>query len=694
MLTKVQKRDGSFQDFSEDKITNAVYKALRSTKLDDKRVAKRLSYEVARRIEFDFKTIVPKVEDIQDVVEKTLIKNGYADAAKAYILYREKRKELREEKTFLGIKDDLKFDLNAIAVLKQRYLLKDENGEVIETPKQMFKRVAKAVAKAEKNKEKRKVLENEFFNAMASREFMPNSPTLMNAGTKLGQLSACFVVPVEDSIDSIFNAVKDMAEIHQSGGGTGFSFSKLRPAGDIVMSTKGSASGPVSFMRVFDVATDVIKQGGKRRGANMGILSVNHPDVVEFIAAKTNAGFLKNFNISVSVTDKFMNAVVKDKKIDLINPRTEKKTKTVHAKELFNLISTMAWKTGDPGMIFIDEINRKNPLKKLGNIEATNPCGEQMLFAYESCNLGSINLEKVVKDKKIDWQKLKKLVHLGVEFLDNVIDVNKYPLKQVEKITKANRKIGLGVMGWANLLIKLGISYDSNEALKLAEKLMKFVANEARKKSAELGVQKGSFPNFKNSTLYGKYKAMRNSTVTTVAPTGTISIIAGTSSGIEPLFAVSFVRDVLEGTKLIETNPYFEQTAKEKGFYSRKLMMDVSKKGSIIDVEEIPDDVKKVFVTALDIKPEWHVKMQAAFQKYTDNAVSKTVNLPYDASVEDVRKVYLLAHKLKCKGITVYRYGSKPEQVLYLGTAPDEKDGHVRAGSEYSGGCPATYCPF
>ncbi|MGB2728232.1 MAG: adenosylcobalamin-dependent ribonucleoside-diphosphate reductase [Halobacteriota archaeon] len=584
--------------------------------------------------------------------------------------------------------DDLKLPLNAVEVLKRRYLLKDELGKVVETPGQMFERVATAIARAElnygKSKEEVKEIERRLYLLMRNLEFLPNSPTLMNAGTELGQLAACFVLPVEDSMDSIFNAVKNTALIHQSGGGTGFSFSRLRPKGDVVKSTGGIASGPVSFMRVFDVATDVIKQGGKRRGANMGILSAEHPDILEFIRAKEGGGFA-NFNTSVAVTDGFMHAVERNEEYGLVNPRTKKEESKIKARDVFNEIVTYAWKIGDPGIIFIDEINRHNPISAIGNIEATNPCSEQPLLPYESCNLGSINVSKFVKngDGEIDWERLKEAVWLCTRFLDDVIDMNRYPLPEIEKMTKANRKIGLGIMGFAELLIKLGIAYDSKDAISMAEKLMQFITNEARQCSRELGLEKASFPNFEFSG-WSAYEAMRNATVTTIAPTGTISIIAGCSSGIEPLFAVAFIRNVMGG--MLEINKLFEEIAKERGFYSKDLITGIAKCGSVQDIDGIPSDVKRVFVTALDIAPEWHVRLQAAFQKYTDNAVSKTVNLPTDATWEDVKKVFLLAYKLKCKGITVYRYGSK-EQVLSLEVPKLMLEEYVCADSEYTGEC-------
>jgi ribonucleoside-diphosphate reductase alpha chain len=591
--------------------------------------------------------------------------------------------------------------INATKVLERRYLLRNLKGEITETPAQLFRRVAKAVATVNKQygatHAEIKETEEEFYQLMFNLEFMPNSPTLMNAGTSIGQLSACFVLPVEDSIPGIFNAVKDMALIHKSGGGTGFSFSLLRPKGDMVKSTEGMASGPISFMRVFDVSTDVIKQGGKRRGANMGILNVDHPDIIDFIKAKISEGFLTNFNISVTVTDEFINAVKSDGMFKLINPRTKKVAKEVKAREIWSLIVEMAWKTGDPGMIFIDEVNRHNPTPNIGRIEATNPCGEQPLLPYESCNLGSINLAKMLQNNQIDWEKLRKTVRMTVHFLDNVIDANKYPLQQIKKLTLANRKIGLGIMGFADLLVQLKIPYDSEEALALAEKIMKFIADEGHKMSVELAEKRGSFLNFRGSIWEKQgYKNMRNATVTTIAPTGTISIIAECSSGIEPLFAVAFVRNVMEGTQLLEVNQYFEKVTKERGFYSEELMKKVSQHGSIKDFQEIPEDVKGVFVTAHEVAPNWHVRMQAAFQKYTDNAVSKTVNLPNNATVKDVEDVFWLAYELRCKGITVYRYGSKSEQVLYIGTMELNKTAPqiVKADSEYAGGCPTPYCPW
>jgi ribonucleoside-diphosphate reductase alpha chain len=1035
-LGKIKKRDGQIVDFDPLRIKNAVHKAFIAVELEDGDKAAAVTEEVVKVVQERFQAQIPSVEDVQDVVIDVLRKKGYDRVAQSYKDFRKKKEELRTLRQVLGITP--KLSVNAIEVLKARYLLRDEHGNIVETPEQLFKRVARAVARADNAYgDDAGASEKTFYEMMARLEFLPNTPTLFNAGTEIGQLSACFVLPVEDSLESIFTAVKNMALIEQTGGGVGFNFSRLRPRGDIVKSTKGVASGPVSFMRVFDTATEVIKAGGKRRGAMMGILRVDHPDILEFILAKQNPQFLSNFNISVAVTDEFMQAVSGDEEYWLTNPRNNEKTKPLKAREAWRLIARSAWASGDPGVVFIDEVNRHNPTPHVGRIESTNPCvtadtwvmtadgprkvkelvghafvaivnggkwssspvgffstgvkqvcslkskegfevkltsnhmvlrlktvwkqaaelewvevanlkpgdcvllnnyrnaddwpscsireasydesfpaecpkhssgkvllstcangqasnssseealistklactnlnaghaaelflkassedalgefektpasfyqaflaclfnkagsihvtesgdlevrlnldrvsavkvvqrmllrlgivavaqtssklereplccnsfhrgerhrlgglvisgdnveafarkigftsihrqvlveklvetckartavepfvafveevvpageeevydvvipginafdangflvhncGEQPLLPYESCNLGSINLAKMVYNGKVDWGKLRLTVRNAVHFLDNVIDVNVFPLKEIGEITRANRKVGLGVMGFADMLILLGIPYDSEEALQCGEQVMRFIQEEAHEASREMGEQRGSFPNFEGSIWQAKYSAMRNATVTTVAPTGTISIIAGCSSGIEPLFAISFMRNVLGGARLFETNQLFEETAKQREFYSGELLEKIARTGSVKNIESVPEDVKRLFVTALDIAPEWHVRMQAVFQKHTDNAVSKTVNLPNHATVEDVQAVYDLAWKLKCKGVTVFRYGSKPEQVLYIGEIKTSQGVFLSAQPEYAGGCPTMNCPF
>jgi ribonucleoside-diphosphate reductase alpha chain len=590
---------------------------------------------------------------------------------------------------------------NTIEVLRKRYLRKNDNRKVIETPDELFRRVASTVARAERNfksKVSPKEARENFYEMMRNFEFLPNSPTLMNAGTSLGQLSACFVIPVHDSMEGIFEALKYMAKIHQTGGGTGFSFSELRPKGDLVTSTKGEASGPVSFMSIFDQATGVIVQGGRRRGANMGILRCDHPDIVEFIRAKNIKDAFSNFNLSVGITDKFMEAVKTGKEFYTVNPRTGKKAQKLKARFVFDLIVNSAHRTGDPGLVFLDEINRKNPTPKTGRIEATNPCGELPLLPYESCNLASINLSRMVKGSSPDWERIAESVKWGIRFLDDVIEVNKFPMPQIKKITFANRKIGLGVMGFADMLIKLGIPYGSKRSVDFAGELMRFIRRGSLDASAKLASERGVFPNFKRSIYAKKNIRLRNATVNTVAPTGSISIIAGCSSGIEPLFAVSFIRNVLSGTELFEINSMFEKTAKDRGIYTKKMLSEVARRGSLRGVKGIPEEMKRVFVTAFDVTPEKHLKIQATFQRYTDNSVSKTINLPHRASTRDVKNIYMMAHRLKCKGITVYRYGSKEKQVLSFvpGGKPRKgaKSKPLTANAEYSGGCAIGPCPF
>jgi len=682
-IKKIQKRDGRIVEFDQERIMQAIWKAAQAVGGTDPSEAEKISNQVTAVLEVFFKSEdeIPTVEQIQDLVEKILIEGGHAKTAKAYIIYRQKRAEEREEKeAILGVgKGDtsLNFSTNALKVLEKRYLLKDDQGNTIETPEDMLRRVSRAIAAPEANYNGNvQEAEEKFFEMMKELEFMPNSPTLMNAGTEIGQLSACFVLPVEDSMEGIFESLKDAALIHKSGGGTGFSFTRLRPSNDLVHSTTGVSSGPVSFMKVFDAATDVIKQGGKRRGANMGILRIDHPDIMDFIQMKADMKTLQNFNISVAVTDKFMEALENDSEYDLINPRDGETVSTLKARMVWDIILSNAWKNGDPGLIFIDEINRHNICPHLGEIEATNPCGEQPLLAYESCNLGSINLNKFVNEDEtdIDWDKLREKVHLAVHFLDNVIDVNHYPIEKIAERTKSTRKIGLGVMGFADILYRLRIKYDSEAGIAFGEKVMQFIDSEARKKSMLLAEDRGVFPAYKGSVHDKNGIKMRNTCVTTVAPTGTIGMLAEASGGLEPNFAISFIKNVMDGTELVYTNKYFEEAAQKAGFFSKELMREIAKVGSIQNFEEIPQEIKDVFVTAQDIAPQWHVRMQAAFQKYVDSSVSKTINFPTEAQIGDIEDSYKLAYKLGCKGVTIYRDKSRESQVLNIGKVNKKKE--------------------
>lgn len=569
---------------------------------------------------------------------------------------------------------------NAIKVLKKRYLRRNQKGDLVETPEGMFQRVARDVARAEEQYGgDPEYWEDRFYRVMANLEFLPNSPTLMNAGTGLQQLAACFVLPVPDSLQGIFDAMKHAAIIHQSGGGTGFSFSRIRPRGDIVGSTGGVASGPVSFMHVFNEATHAVRQGGRRRGANMVVLRVDHPDIKEFITAKKDPDVLTNFNLSVAATDEFIGAARENQSYDLVNPRTGEPTGALDAGEVLDLIARMAWSTGEPGIIFLDQINRENPTPHLGYIESTNPCGEQPLLPYEACNLGSINLNKVVSEGEVDYDRLGEIVDIAVRFLDNVIDRTQYPLPEIEKMSRGNRKIGLGVMGFADLLIRLGVPYDSERALTTAERIMSFIQDRARDASTLLAGERGVFPNYAESTYAGQGPRVRNATRTTIAPTGTLSLIADCSPGIEPLYAVTYAKHIFDHEDLVKVNPMFEEIARDRGFYSESLMRRVRQAGRVQDMEEVPADVRRVFVTAHDISPEYHVRMQAAFQHHVENAVSKTVNFPESATVDDIKETLLLAHQLGVKGVTVYRNRSRREQAMTVGTGecPDCGAGRV-----------------
>ncbi|MDO8513229.1 MAG: vitamin B12-dependent ribonucleotide reductase [bacterium] len=573
------------------------------------------------------------------------------------------------------------FSDNALKVINKRYVIKDENLNPLESPKNMLERVASVTAKvdAKYGTDARgvKKLEREFFELMAKLEFLPNSPTFTGAGTKLGQLSACFVLPVEDDMEEILRTQMNMGIIHKSGGGTGFSFSRLRPKNDIVGSTGGISCGPIGFMQMFNDTTEQIKQGGSRRGANMGILRVDHPDIIEFIKYKSQEGTLANFNISVGVTKEFMNALKNNEEYELINPRNQKTAGKLKAKEVFDLITDYAWKNGEPGLIFLDHINEANTVPHLGEIESTNPCGEQPLLPYESCNLGAINLAKMVGEDEngkpiLDEEKLRRTIYKVVHFLDNIIDANKYPIKEIEDLTLKTRKIGITIMGFADLLYALGIAYDSNEGINMAEHTMGIVEEESHKVSQELAKTRGTFPAYKGSKWDKLNIKMHNAATTSCNPTGTLSIIASCSSGIEPFFALAYVKTVMDGTPLPEVNPHFLKIAKERGFYSEELIKKVLNKGTLKDIEEVPEDIKRVFVVSQDIAPEWHVKMQAAFQRHTDAAISKTINFPNSATREDVAKSYLMAYDLNCKGITIYRDGSRAVQVLTVG---DKKAG-------------------
>lgn len=576
---------------------------------------------------------------------------------------------------------------NALAVLEQRYLMKDAQGKPVETVDDMFRRVANSIASADRAYDANadlKALEDRFYTMMTQLDFLPNSPTLMNAGRPLGQLSACFVLPVGDSMEEIFDAVKYAALIHKSGGGTGFAFSRLRSAGSAVNSTGGVASGPISFMRVFNAATEAVKQGGTRRGANMGVLRVDHPDIMSFINCKNDTTQFNNFNISVGLTEAFMQAAEQNLPYDLIDPASGAVTGQLQAKEVLDTIVDSAWRTGEPGILFLDRLNRDNIVPSQGQIESTNPCGEQPLLPYESCNLGSINLANHLKLQNgswvVDYQKLEKTIADAVHFLDNVIDVNRYPLPQIAETTRATRKIGLGVMGFADALLKMGVAYNSEEGVAMGENIFSFINEMGHKASRELAVTRGSFPLFEESILKNQ-PPIRNATITTIAPTGTLSIIAGVSSGVEPVFAYAYIRNIMDGTHMVETNDILREKLEEKNLYSNKLMEEIAQKGSLAHVEGIPDDMKRVYVCAHDVSPYWHIRMQAAFQAFTDNAVSKTVNFPNSATREDVAEVYRLAWKLGCKGTTIYRDGSRNEQVLNIGKMDSKEqktDGFIR----------------
>ncbi len=690
-ITKIIKRDGREVEFSIDKLAGAIWKAGKETGEYDEKEAKRLAEITVALVEKSLKDKeLAQVEKVQDFVEQVLMAAGHYQTAKAYILYRAARSDERRVERIIGVKDDLDLSPNQLKVMRNRYLLKDQDGKVIETPSELFRRVAKNLAIVEKA-DKRKKVEADFYEVMSRLEFLPAGRTLNNAGTPQSQLANCFVLPVEDSMEGIFDSVKWMAMVHQRGGGTGFNFSRLRPKGDIVTKSSGGfATGPVSFMKVFDIATRQVMQGGKKRGANMGILNVDHPDILDFISAKSERGEIENFNISVGVTDDFMKAVDQDKDWHLRNQRTGEIVQTIRAKTLMGQLVSMAWRTGDPGLIFLDPINRNNPLlEKYGRIDATNPCGEQPLHPFDACNLGSINLARMVKSQiknsqilkyEVDWERLKFVVRTGVRMLDDVIDACKYPLPQITETVQANRRIGLGVMGWADMLYQLRVPYDSEEGIKLARRIAKFIQDESWQMSMDLAKEKGVFPRWKESSFVKVGKKVRNVAITTIAPTGSISMLSDASSGIEPVFALAFTKNVVEDSGLSYINKYFENELAKSlwadGDTEHKvrdrIVREVAEAGSVAHISGVPEEVKSVYRTAHDIAPEWHVKMQAAWQKYTDNAVSKTINFPHSATIDDVESAYMNAWKSGCKGITIYRDGSKDVQILSVGSSKQE----------------------
>ena len=663
MNLKIKKRDGRIVLYDVKKVENSIKKAMSSVGLEN---GDDIVFLIEEKIK-ELKKYPMTIEDVQDIIEECLMDLGYNSVAKSYILYREKHRRQRQLRETLEIVDDLKLGLNPATLLKTRYLKRNKKGEIVETPSELFRRVAKHVSKADLNYDKKadvEAVEELFYRAMVNMEFLPNSPTLFSAGSTNNTLAACFCLDIEDTLEDIFEKVKQTGIITKMGGGVGLSFSNLRPKNDPVGSTGGISSGPVSFMRVFNTAIDVCKQGGVRRGALMGVLRVDHPDILEFIQCKQDKKSFKNFNISVLITDKFMTAYYDDETYDLINPRNGEIVKKLPARLVMDYIVLSAHSCGDPGMVFIDRINKKHPLRNL-EIKGVNVCGEQPLAPNESCLLGAINLSKFVKDEEVDYKELRRIVMLVVHFLDNLIDVNIYPLKQIDEATKKARKIGVGIMGWAEMLVQLGVSYNSAEALELAESVMGFIDNEAHKASRDLAVIRGNFPLFDDYKR--NYRNMRNAVVTTAAPTGSRGILADTSSGIEPLFSIAQTRVTGDGLILSDFNKYLIDELKERGLWNEEIKMLIGKKGHLGSIDEIPDDIKDLYITSHEIPPLQHVLMQAAFQKHIGSSVSKTVNLSNDATLEDVRNVYLKSYETGCKGITVYRDGCLGVQVLYAG---------------------------
>ena len=692
----VRRRDGRLVPFDLARIEGAVARAAREAGHRNPdapgAVARSVADALARRPRGGAAT----VEEIQDLVEAELVAAGLDDVARAYIVYRQQHAELRAAKGLIGMRDELKLSIAAVTVLAERYLLRDDCGRPTESTGEMMDRVANCVAAAEESYRRGSsaIWAERFSAVLRSLEFLPNSPTLMNAGTKIGLLSACFVLPVEDSLRSIFTTLAHSAEIHQAGGGTGYTFSHLRPAGDRVARTGGTASGPMSFLGLFDAAAGVISMGGRRRGASMAVLDVSHPDIYDFVTTKADSlSELTHFNLSVGVTDTFLRAVTRDGAHRLINPRTGKTVARVPAADLFTAICEAAHRCGDPGLVFLDPINRANPTPAWGRIEATNPCGEVPLLPYESCNLGSINLARMVSGGRVDWDRLAEVAELAVRFLDDVIDVSRYPIPELEVATRATRKVGLGVMGLAEMLASLGIPYDSEQGVSLAGRIARSINQVAHAASTRLAEERGPFPAFADSR-FADSAPRRNAQLTSIAPTGTISLIAGTTAGIEPMFAIAYTRAVI-GRRLLEVNPCFDRLARDRGFYNHELIAEIARRGGVRTYPQLRAEIRAAFPTAAEITPEWHLRMQAAVQRHVDAAVSKTVNLPADATVDDVRAIYLAAWKAKLKGITVYRYGSRQGQVLsYASPFPAPEQALLSVDPTFSGGCVGHTCEF
>jgi ribonucleoside-diphosphate reductase alpha chain len=674
--------------FDIARIETAIKRAAREVACDDPDMPATVASAVAATVGFR----VASVEEIQNLVEARLGESGLDDVARAYVLYRQRHAELRTAKTLLGVRDELKLSLAAATVLRERYLLRDEQGRPVESTGEMMDRAARCVAAAEDEYRpgSSAAWAERFSSVMRNLEFLPNSPTLMNAGTDIGLLSGCFVLPVEDSLHSIFATLGQAAEIQRTGGGTGYAFSRVRPAGDRVASTGGTASGPMSFIRLYDTAAHVVSMGGRRRGACMAVLDVSHPDIRDFVSTKAKSpDELTHFNLSVGASDAFMRAVESGGEQRMVNPRTGKTVARVPAAELFDAICQGAHACGDPGLVFVDTINRSNPVPARGRIEATNPCGEVPLLPYESCNLGSVNLARMITHGRVDWKRLDAVTGIAVRFLDDVIDVSRYPFPELGEATRATRKIGLGVMGLAELLATLGIPYDSEEAVKLAGQVMHRIKQVGSTASRGLAEVRGSFPAI-GASRFARSGPRRNAQITSVAPTGTISLIAGTTAGIEPVFAIAFTRAIV-GRHLLEVNPCFDRVARDRGFYRDDLIAEIAQRGGVRGYPQLPEEIRAAFPTAAEIAPEWHLRMQAAVQRHVDAAVSKTINLPAAATIDDVRAIYLAAWKAKVKGITIYRYGSRREQVLTY-AAPEPV--LAQADTEFSGGCVGRVCEF